>query len=36
MERIPLYSIGYFSGHHFLFLDMEKIQEKFKLSFEYF
>ena len=35
---IILYSIGYLrSWHHFLFLDnIEKIQEKIKLSFEYF
>ena len=35
---VVLYSIGYFrSWHHFLFLDnIEKIQEKFKLNFEYF
>ena len=36
---LTLYSIGYFfrSWRHFLFLDtIEKIQEKLKLSFEYF
>ena len=38
VTTLSLYSIGYLrSSHHFLFLEnIEKIQEKFKLSFDYF